>query len=98
MKRLLLRIGDDLHRRITRRAHRTGRSINATAGEILARDVADEALDARAELRARARRLGVLAEGCVPKTPRVTSADRERALGTTAGIGPILDRLWAEGR
>ncbi|GLW20258.1 hypothetical protein DI270_030000 [Microbispora triticiradicis] len=98
MKQLLLRIDDDLHRRITRRAHRTGRSINATAAEILAKGVADETLDARAELRARARRLGVLAEGCVPETQRVTSADRERALETTEGIGPILDRLWAEGR
>lgn len=66
--------------------------------EILVRGVADEVLDARAELRARARRLGVLAEGCVPKVPRVTSADRERTLKTTEGIGPILDRLWAEGR
>ncbi|MBX6387126.1 MAG: hypothetical protein IRZ07_29800 [Microbispora sp.] len=55
-------------------------------------------LDARVKLRARARRLGVLAEGCVPSTPQVTGVDRERALGTTEGIGPILDRLWAEGR
>lgn len=98
MKHLLLRIDDDLHRRIKRRAHRTGRSINAIAGETLARGVADEVLDARAELRARARRLGVLAEGCAPKVPRVTSADRKRALETTEGIGPILDRLWSEGR
>ncbi|MFI6450748.1 FitA-like ribbon-helix-helix domain-containing protein [Streptosporangium amethystogenes] len=96
MKQLLLRIDDDLHQRITRRARRTGRSINATAGEILAHGVSDEALDARAELRARARRLGVLAEQ--PPAPPVTEADRERALAATRGIGPILDELWAEGR
>ncbi|GAA0850812.1 hypothetical protein ACFQVD_17195 [Streptosporangium amethystogenes subsp. fukuiense] len=96
MKQLLLRIDDDLHRRITRRARRTGRSINATAGEILAHGVSDEVLDARAELRARARRLGVLAER--PPAPPVTEADRERALDATRGIGPVLDDLWAEGR
>ncbi|MBG0828813.1 hypothetical protein HS041_13650 [Planomonospora sp. ID67723] len=96
MKQLLLRIDDDLHQRITRRAHRTGRSINATAGEILARGVSDEVLDARAELRARARRLGVLAER--PPVAPVTEAQRERALSSAKGIGPILDRLWAEGR
>jgi plasmid stability protein len=96
MKQLLLRIDDDLHQRITRRAHRTGRSINATAGEILAHGVSDEMLDARAELRARARKLGVLAEPA-PATP-VTAVQRERALSSTKGIGPILDKLWAEGR
>ncbi|GGL21907.1 FitA-like ribbon-helix-helix domain-containing protein [Planomonospora parontospora] len=96
MKQLLLRIDDDLHQRITRRAQRTGRSINATAGEILARGVSDEVLDARAELRARARRLGVLADP-LPSTP-VAEAERERALSSTKGLGPILDTLWAEGR
>ncbi|MFD8528476.1 hypothetical protein ACFV0L_13785 [Streptosporangium canum] len=96
MKQLLLRIDDDLHQRITRRARRTGRSINATAGEILARGVSEEVLDARAELRARARRLNVLAES--PPAPPVTEAERERALASTEGIGPILDELWAEGR
>ncbi|MEU8380420.1 hypothetical protein [Streptosporangium sp. NPDC048865] len=99
MRQLLLRIDDDLHQRITRRARRTGRSINATAGEILAHGVSDEALDARAELRARARRLGVLAERPLsPPAPLVTEADRERALAATEGAGPVLDDLWAEGR
>jgi plasmid stability protein len=96
MKQLLLRIDDDLHQRITRRARRTGRSINVTAGEILAHGVSDEVWDARTELRARARRLGVLAER--PPAPPVTEADRERALAGTKGIGPILDEFWAEGR
>ncbi|GAA3124600.1 hypothetical protein GCM10010466_14330 [Planomonospora alba] len=96
MKQLLLRIDDELHQRITRRAQRTGRSINATAREILARGVSDETLDARAELRARARRLGVLAEPL--QAPPVTDAERERALSSAKGIGPILDALWAEGR
>ncbi|MFC4896092.1 hypothetical protein ACFPKZ_15120 [Streptosporangium amethystogenes subsp. fukuiense] len=58
--------------------------------------MSDEVLDARAELRARARRLGVLAER--PPAPPVTEADRERALDATRGIGPVLDDLWAEGR
>ncbi|MGV9772919.1 hypothetical protein [Streptosporangium sp. NPDC003464] len=100
MKQLLLRIDDDLHQRITRRARRTGRSINVTAGEILARGVSDEALDARAELRARARRLNLLAESpsSPVSSPPVSEARRERALAGTEGIGPILDGLWAEGR
>lgn len=98
MKQLLLRIDDDLHRRITSRAHRTGRSINATAGEILSRGVADEVLDARAELRARARRLGLLDEVVLPHARHVTPENRERALASTEGGGPVLDELWAEGR
>ncbi|WP_326638253.1 hypothetical protein OG884_29515 [Streptosporangium sp. NBC_01755] len=96
MRKLLLRIDDDLHRRIIRRAGRTGRSVNATAVEILARGLSDEARDARAELRARAHRLGVLADPS-PASP-VTEAHRERALAATRGIGPVLGDLWAEGR
>lgn len=55
-------------------------------------------LDARAELRARARRLGLLDEVVLPHARHVTPENRERALASTEGGGPVLDELWAEGR
>ncbi|MDQ3151666.1 MAG: hypothetical protein M3R63_08100 [Actinomycetota bacterium] len=95
MRQLLLRIPDDLHDRLTGRAHRAGRSANAIATEILEQGVADESGDARATLRGRARRLGVLATSTIPAVP---VADRKAALSSTRGIGPILDELLADGR
>lgn len=94
MRQLLLRIPDDLHARLTGRARRSGRSANTIATELLEQGVADESGDARAALRARARRLGVLA---VP-TAAVPAVDRDEALEPMRGIGPVLDRLFADGR
>lgn len=96
MKQLLLRIPDDLHERLAARARRAGRSANAVATEILEGGVADETGDARAALRARARRLGVLAS--VPVSTPPASGDRERILATMRGLGPVLDDLLADGR
>lgn len=95
MKQLLLRIPDDLHRRLTARARRSGRSANAIATEILDSGVGDESSDARAALRARARRLGLLAEGMAGST---SAHDRDAALAGMRGIGPVLDGLLADGR
>jgi plasmid stability protein len=95
MRQLLLRIPDDLHARLTGRARRCGRSANAIATEILEQGVSDESGDARATLRSRARRLGVLAS---PTVAMEAPADRKAALESVQGIGPILDELLAEGR
>jgi plasmid stability protein len=95
MKQLLLRVPEDLHRRIAARAAREGRSMNAVAGAIL-----DAATDAdigtpQERLRARAAALGMLSE--VPAAP-VNTAERERIIATTRGVGQVLDRILAEDR
>ncbi len=95
MRQLLLRLPDDLHARLTGRARRSGRSANAIATELLEQGVLDESGDARATLRSRARRLGVLAGPAVAVVP---AADRQTVLESVRGIGPILDELLVEGR
>lgn len=95
MRQLLLRIPDDLHARLTSRARRAGRSMNMIATELSEQGVADESSDARATLRGRARRLGVLATAA---TVAVSATDREAAVNSARGIGPVLDELLADGR
>jgi hypothetical protein len=98
VKQLLLRVPEDLHRRLAARAAREGRSMNAVAGAIL--DVATDAdiggpPTTQERLRARARALGMLSE--VP-APEMSKVERERIIASTQGIGPILDRLIVEDR
>lgn len=95
MRQLLLRVPDDIHRRLTARAEREGRSVNAVATGILdAAADADEG-DRRARLRARAGSLGVLrAAAAAPVTP----ADRARIIAATSGMGPVVDKLIADER
>lgn len=84
-----------MHARLTERAQRSGRSLNSLATEILESNVADEFGDARAALRARARKLGVLATNPSPSVPE---SARERALASMRGTGPVLDEILADGR
>ncbi|MBV9659927.1 MAG: toxin-antitoxin system HicB family antitoxin [Acidimicrobiales bacterium] len=95
MRQLLLRLPDEVHRRLAARAGREGRSINAVAGEILdAAADADEG-DRRARMRARAAALGVLRS-----TPALTvsTTRRRRIIASTRGIGPLVDELLREER
>jgi plasmid stability protein len=95
MRQLLLRVPDEVHRRLTARAARDGRSVNSVATEILdAAADADEG-DRRERLRARAATLGILR--ATPAQP-VTAARRRRVVASTRGIGPVLDQLLAEER
>jgi plasmid stability protein len=95
MKQLLLRIPDDVHRRLVARAARDGRSMNRLATEILdlATDVDNG--DRRARLAARAASLGVLRG--VDAGP-VTTRERRDIVESTRGIGPVLDELLAGDR
>src|SRR5271170_394127 len=95
MKQLLLRVPDEIHRRLTARAARDGRSVNALATEIL--DVAADADegDRRARLRAKAAILGV-SKGTPAQS--VSPASRRRILASTRGTGAMLDRLLDEER
>ncbi len=95
MKQLLLRMPDEVHRRLAARAARDGRSVNSVATEILdAAADADEG-DRRARLRARAATLGILR---YTSAEQVSRSRRRRVLASTKGIKPILDELLAEER
>ena len=95
MKQLLLRVPDDLHRRLAARAARDGRSVNAVATEILDAVVDAGEGDRRARLRSRAASLGVLRGASAAP---VDAACRERVVASTKGMGPVLDALLADER
>lgn len=95
MKQLLLRVPDDIHRRLAARAARAGKSVNAVANEILDAAVDADEGDRRTRLQARATALGMFqpVTGSVVSTPR-----RRRIVASTRGTGPVIDRLLAEER
>jgi len=95
MRQLLLRIPDEVHHRLTARAARSGRSVNAIANEILDAAVDADTGDRRTRARARALALGILVEG---SSVQVSPARRRRILATTRGTGPIADELLADDR
>ena len=108
VKQLLLRVPEDLHRRIRARAAREGRSMNAVAGAILDSSADDDLgppappnppptpLTPQQRLRARAAALGMLSRE-IPARP-VSKAERDRIIASTRGIGKVLDRIIAEDR
>lgn len=95
MRQVLLRVPDDLHARLAARARRCGSSVNAVATELLDLGIADDPGDARAALRAKARRLGVLADS---SAPILDEQARRRVVNATRGIGPVIDDIFADGR
>jgi plasmid stability protein len=95
VKQLLLRVPEDLHRRLAARAAREGRSMNAVAGEVLEACTDADLGDRRDRLRARATALGMLS---AVEAPRVSETERERIVASTRGLGPIVDRLIDEDR
>jgi plasmid stability protein len=95
MKQLLLRIPEDLHRRIAARAAREGRSMNAVAGAILDSSTDADMGSPRERLRARAAALGMLS---AVDAPPVGTAERKRVIASTRGLGAIVDRLIDEDR
>ena len=95
MKQLLLRVPDNIHRRLAARAARAGQSVNAVANEILDAAVDADEGDRRTRLRAQATALGVLRSA---DSPGVSTPKRRRIVASTKGIGPVIDRLLAEER
>lgn len=95
MKQLLLRVPDELHRRLMARAARDKRSVNALATEILDASTDVDLGDRRDRLRARASSLGVLRER---PAGAVSAARRRRVLASTRGEGPVLDQLLDDER
>jgi plasmid stability protein len=96
MRQLLLRVPEDLHRRLSARASREHRSVNALAGEILDAAADADRGDRRARLRAAAVASGVVA-GTVPART-VGAARRRRIIESTRGLGAQVDRLIDEER
>ena len=95
VKQLLLRVPEELHRRLVARAAREGRSLNAVATEILDAAAEADSGDRRAKLRAAAAASGTLQT----MTARpVSAARRQRAIASTRGLGAQLDRLLADER
>ena len=95
MKQLLLRVPDELHRRLCARAAREGRSVNAVATQILDSAVDADGNDRRARLRARAAAAGVAA----PVTAsRVSLARRRAVIASTRGLGPRIDAILEDER
>lgn len=95
MKQLLLRVPDELHRRLMARAAREGRSLNALANEILDAAAEADSGDRRARLRAAAAASGVLRTTAARP---VSAARRQRVIASTRGLGARLDRLLDEER
>lgn len=95
MKQLLLRVPDEIHRRLTARAARDGRSVNAVATAILDAAADADQGDRRDRLRARAATLGIVRAA---PARSVSPARRRRIVASTRGTGAILDRLLAEER
>jgi hypothetical protein len=62
VKQLILRVSPDLHQRISARAAREGKSVNAWIGKLLERSVDADLGDRHARARAKAAELGILSE------------------------------------
>jgi plasmid stability protein len=95
LKQLLLRVPEDVHRRLAARARREGRSVNAVATEILDAAAAGDQGDRRARLRAAAAAAGTLRS---VDARAVSAARRRRIVGSTRGLGAQVDRLLADER
>lgn len=95
MKQLLLRVPDDVHRRLAARAARAGQSVNAVANKIIDAAVDADEGDRRTRLHARAAALGVLRSSTGPV---VSPLRRRRIVASMKGTGPVIDRLLAEER
>lgn len=95
MKQMLLRVPQDLHRRLTARAKREGRSVNAVATTILDAAADGDQGDRRARLRAAAAAAGTLQNATARP---VSTARRRRIVASTRGLGALLDRLLADER
>jgi plasmid stability protein len=96
VKQLILRVSDDLHRRIAARAAREGKSVNAWAGELLdATADADVATTRQARAVARAAELGMLVTHDAPKR---SPEERERGRRALAELAPDIVRIIEEDR
>lgn len=97
MKQLLLRVPDELHRALTLRAEREGRSVNALATEVLAAAASVNPDSRRDRLRLRATTLGILPVDDV-YAASMSDAEHRAAIASMRGSGPRIDAILSEGR
>lgn len=95
MKQLLLRVPDEIHRRLAMRAARAGRSVNAVANEILDAAVDIDEGDRRVRLRSRAVMLDIAR---ATKGRSISSSRRRHIIESTRGTGAVIDRFLDEER
>lgn len=95
MKQLILRVSDDLHRRITARAAREGTSVNGWVGELLDVSADADIGDRQARANAKAAALGMLVKIDVPP---VDEATRERGRKALQELAPEIVRILEEDR
>lgn len=92
---MLLRVPEEVHRRLVARAAREGRSLNAVATEILDAAADADSGDRRSRLRAAAAAAGILRQVAA----RPAGTDRRRAIiESTRGLGQQVDRLLDQER
>jgi plasmid stability protein len=97
MKQLILRVSDDLHRRITARAAREGKSVNAWATDLLdATADADVAEDRQARADAKAAALGMLV--VYDDIPEYDEETLRRGEAELREIAPEVVRILEEDR
>jgi plasmid stability protein len=95
VKQLILRLSDDLHRRVKARAEREGTSVNAWVGDLLDVSVDADIGDRQARANAKAAALGMLVK---IDTPPVDEATRERGRKALRELAPEIVRIVDEDR
>lgn len=90
MKQVLLRMPDQLHKRLVARAKREHRSVNSIANQILDAMVNTEELGRRERLHAAAAATDLLQS---TSSKRISPARRKRILESTHGLRISADRL-----
>ncbi len=98
MKQLLLRVPDDIHRRLAQRAAREHRSVNALATEVLAVAASVDGGSRRDRLRLRIVSLGLGAPDGHYRPGPSTDEQRQAAVEAMRGSGQIIDGIIDEGR
>jgi hypothetical protein len=96
MKQLILRVSEDLHRRIAARADREGMSMNAWLNQLAEATVdADITQDRQTRANAKARALGILAD---IKAPPMTEEERREGRAILEELAPEIVRIIEEDR
>jgi plasmid stability protein len=95
VKQLLLRVPEEIHRRLVTRAAREGRSLNAVATEILDAAADADGGDRGTQVRAAAAAAGTLR---AVKARSPSQKRRRQIIESTRGLGPRIDDLLAQER
>jgi plasmid stability protein len=98
VKQLLLRVPDELHQRLSQRAEREGRSVNALATEVLAVAASVDPGSRRDRLRLRVAMLGLASPDGPYRAGATTAAERQQAIDSMRGLGHVIDSIIDDGR